>query len=231
MISKPVQALIGVCLFLTASLAWALVIPSGGSLEIPPGGNINLGCTNLDLQGSLSVNSGQLSQATNVGIVAPGVLDGGTGAISVGGNWNNSGTFIPGTSTVTFVDGCTAAPAQLTGDTTFFNLTLISANGRTFTFPTGSHITVTGTLTLQGAPGFPIQLTSSSGQTAFIALGPNAHVVSSNANVPANVQIGTVVTSIPTLSQYGLIILALLLASMAAQRIKSSPLARRNAPM
>lgn len=177
------------------------------------------------------MDSGQIINADSIGIGVLGVLEGGSGSISVGGNWDNSGTFIPGTSTVIFADGCSVTPAQLTGNTTFHNLTLISTNGRTFVFPAGSNITVNGTLTLQGAPGLPIQLVSSSGQAAVIALGPNAQVVRSNANASPNVQIGAIssATAIPTLNEYGLMILALLLASMAARQIDPSPFARRMA--
>ncbi|MFZ1545993.1 MAG: IPTL-CTERM sorting domain-containing protein [Candidatus Nitrotoga sp.] len=200
-------------------------------MTIPTGATFDLGCTNIDAQGSLLMDSGQIINADSIGIGVLGVLEGGSGSISVGGNWDNSGTFIPGTSTVVFADGCSVTPAQLTGNTTFHNLTLISTNGRTFVFPAGSNITVNGTLTLQGAPGLPIQLVSSSGQAAVIALGPNAQVVRSNANASPNVQIGAIssATAIPTLNEYGLMILALLLAAMAARQIDPSPFARRMA--
>lgn len=218
-------------LFFSTPAAWALDIPSGASLSIPAGGSMDLACTDLNVQGSLSVTSGQINQATNVGIGGTGVVDGGTGTISVGGNWDNSGSFVAGTSTVVFQDGCSALPAQLTGNTTFYNLTLISSTGRSIVLPAGSHITVLGTLTIQGAPGVPIQLTSSSGQTAVINLGPGANVVSSNATVPPTVRIGTAVAAapqaIPTLGEYGLAIMSLLLAAMAARQLNTFPFARR----
>jgi hypothetical protein len=219
------RALLGFFLLLPVPYASAaLVVPSGASLSIPSGGGLDLGCTDLDLQGDLSVGPGQISQAASVGIGAAGTLDGGSGSITLGGDWNNAGTFVPGTGTVILADGCGSLPAQLAGNTIFHNLTLISGSGRTFVVPAGSHITVTGTLTLQGTPGMPIQLTSSGPQTAVISLGPDAEVVRSYATVPPTVQIGAVdpTAAIPTLDEYGLAGLALLLAGLAARRIGTS---------
>jgi hypothetical protein len=181
------HALIGLFLLLpTAETVTALTIPPGGSLSI--GGTLDLGCTDLDVQGSVLVGAGRISQAATIDIAASGVLDGGSGTISLGGNWNNAGSFVPGSGTVTLVDDCSAGPAQITGNTVFNNLTLTSANGRTFVIPAGRGITVTGALTLQGLPALPIQLASSSGLPAFITLGAGAQLVSSNATVPPNVQ-------------------------------------------
>jgi len=216
-------------LFLQIPFAGAAIsVPAGGTLTIPPSGALDLGCTDLDVQGALSVGAGQISQAASVGIGAAGTLDGGSGSITLGGDWTNDGTFVPGTSSVILADGCGALPATLGGNTTFHNLTLTSTSGRTFVIPAGSHITVTGTLTLLGAPGLPIQLTSSGPQTAVIDLGPSAQVVRTNAIVPPNVQIGAAdpATAIPTLDAYGLIGLAALLAAVAA-RYSKSPRVRR----
>jgi hypothetical protein len=230
------NALIGLFFLLPiAEPATAQVtIPPGGSLSISAGASLNLGCTDLNVQGNASVGAGQIGQAATIGITSTGVLDGGSGTISVGGNWNNVGTFVPGNSTVIFTDGCSTAPAQLTGNTVFNNLTLTSTNGRTFVIPAGHSITVNGTLTLHGLPGLPIQLVSSSGQTAYVTFGAGAQLVASNATVLPDVLIGavdTAVRAIPTLGGYGLFILTLLLAAIAAKQGYSgqSPLARRAA--
>jgi len=164
-----------------------LTMPPGGSLSIA--GTLNLGCTDLNVQGSVLAGAGRIDQAATIDIASGGVLDGGASTMSLGGNWNNAGTFVPGTGTVALTDACGAAPGQLIGDTVFNNLTLNSANGRTFVVPAGHRITVTGTLTLQGLPGLPIQLASSSGLTAYVTLGAGAQLVSSNATVPPSVQI------------------------------------------
>lgn len=186
-------------------------IPPGGSISVSSGGSMNLGCTALTVQGIFNV-SGQVSSIGDVDIGVGGNINGEQGTLTVSGNWNNSGTFNAGTGNVVFTDGCAVGPLKLSGTAVFNNLTLTSANGRTFVIPAGSNITVLGTLTLQGVSGQPIHLISSSGQTAIINLGPNAQVIRSYVDVNPHVQIGAAPQGIPTLGEYGLILLALLVA-------------------
>lgn len=195
-------------------------VPVGATISVPAGGSMNLGCVALNLLGTFNLNSGQVSNTGNVSVVAGGTLDGGQGTLRVSGNWSNSGTFIAGTGSIIFTDGCAAGPQQITGSSVFNNLTLGSGNGRTFVIPAGANITVNGVLTLQGTSGQPITLVSSSGQLAIINFGPSAQVTSNFANVSSNVQIGAAasVQGIPTLSESGLIILALLMAGTALWR-------------
>jgi hypothetical protein len=205
------------------------VIPPNAAMVLPAG-SLNLACTALDVQGSLVLGSGLIDQSGTVTIAASGVIDGGQGTIVVGGDWNNSGSFIPGTSTVIFSDVCGSGGGQLSGDTTFYNLTFTSTTGKPFVVPAGAHITVTGNLLLQGTPGNPLQLNSSSGQTAYIALGPDAQVTYTDAQVAPNVQIGAasvVPTAIPALDGHALLLLSFLLAATVA--LKSFPRLRKNA--
>lgn len=202
-------------------------IPPNAAMALPAG-VLNLACTNLDLQGSVVLGTSQIDQSGTVTIAASGVLDGGQGTIVVGGDWINSGSFIPGTGTVVFSDVCGSGGGQLSGDTTFNNLTFTSTTGKPFVIPAGSHITVTGTLLLQGTAGDPLQLNSSSGQTAYIALGPNAQVTYDNAQVAPNVQIGALApTAIPALDGHALLLLSFLLA--ATVMVKGFPRLRKTA--
>lgn len=191
------------------------VVPPGATFDVPPGGTWSLGCGALDVQGLFNVNSGQVSNAGSINIGGTGTVNGGSGTISLSDNWSNSGSFVPGTGSVVFTDGCAAGQIQITGTTVFNNLTLSSTTGRTFVLPAGGNITVNGILTLQGAAGQPIQLVSAPGQTAVINLGPQAQVVRNFATVAPAVQIGAALTAqaIPTLSEYGMLILSLLLAA------------------
>ena len=197
-----------------------MVVPIGGTIDIPPGGAFSLGCSALDVQGVFNVSSGQVNDAAGVSIAGTGSVNGGSGTISLSGDWSNNGSFQAGTGSVVFTDGCASGPMQITGTTVFNNLTLSSTNGRTFVLPAGANLTVTGTLVLQGTSGQPIQLVSSSGQTAVINLGPQAQVFRNFATVAGTVQIGmqTVAHSIPTLNVYSLLALALLLATAAFWR-------------
>lgn len=196
-----------------------VTVPIGGTINVGSG-SMNLGCAALNVLGALNINSGQVSNTGDVTIFASGTLNGGQGTLSESGNWSNSGTFIPGTGTVIFTDGCALGPLQITGTTVFNNLTLTSSTGRTFVIPAGANITVNGTLTLQGTSGQPISVVSSSGQLAVINLGPSAQVISNFANVSGNVQIGAPpsVQGIPTLNEFGMVLLALLMAGTTLWR-------------
>jgi hypothetical protein len=198
-------------------------VPAGATFDVPPGGNLGLACVPLNVQGTLNVNSGQISNAGNTSITAGGTLNGGSGTLTVAGDWSNSGSFNAGTGSVVFLDSCLGTPAVLTGNTVFRNLTLSSATGRSIVLPAGANITVTGTLTIQGAPGLPVQLVSSSGAPATINLAPGATVVNNFSLVAGNVFIGAppaaVVASIPTLDQFGLALLALLMLAATRKRL------------
>ncbi len=206
----------------TGPAAWAqFTVPTGASMNAPPGSSINLACVRLDVSGSLDLAASTLNDAGGVLIQSGGGLNGGASTLHVSGNWSNAGTFAAGGGSVIFDDSCATGPITLSGHTVFNNLTLRSSSGRTFVLPQGSNIIVNGTLTLQGAPGNPITLQSSGGGTAVVNLGPGAQVVQSNATVGGTVQIGPVPpappstpASIPTLSQWGLALLSLLAAAL-----------------
>lgn len=206
-----------------------LAVPAGGTVNVSNGSTVSMACTALDVQGNLLVNAGQVVSAGGVAIAPGGSLNGGSGLVSLSGNWSNSGSFTPGSGAVEITDGCAVGPVTISGNTVFNNLTLRSTNGRTFVIPAGSNVTVNGTLTLQGAPGQPIVLQSSSGETAVINLGPSASVVRNNANVNGNVQIGAVPATVPTLQEWGLAVLALLMAVTVPlqRRFKQKPQAEQ----
>ena len=166
-----------------------LTIPANGSFFVPSSATMQMGCADLNAGGSTLLNAGQIQQAGNVSIAASGSLNAGSGSLQVGGNWTNNGTFVAGTSSVSFVSGCSNSNATISGTTTFNNLTLTSTAARTFLIESGHYTTVNGTLNISGSPG-PVTLAPSTGSTAYIALGPNAVYTSSNANVPSSVQIG-----------------------------------------
>ena len=79
-------------------------------------------------------------------------------AVSVSGNWTNGGTVVANESTVTFTD-----TATISGDTTFYNLTL-DAGGKTLIISDAQ--TVSGALSLSGQAG---SLLSLSGSGHFVA--------------------------------------------------------------
>jgi hypothetical protein len=89
---------------------------------------------------------GALTVEGNLAINSAATLNAGSYAHTIGGNWTNSGTFVPATSTVTF-NG--AAKQTLTGVSSFYGLavnnSLASASGG---LSLANNVTVTNLLTL-----------------------------------------------------------------------------------
>jgi len=88
---------------------------------------------------------GNTTISRNLTINPSATFASGNSNFSLGGNWTNSGTFTPGTGTVTFA--AASGVQTLTGNTTFFNLTLNNA-GATTNFATtattvGNDLTAT----------------------------------------------------------------------------------------
>ncbi|MFC1805306.1 beta strand repeat-containing protein, partial [Candidatus Omnitrophota bacterium] len=99
------------------------------SLTIDTGATYTVSTGNLDVGGNLDID---------------GTLNG-ANTILVAGNWDNGGTFEPGSSSVT-LDG---TDQSILGSSTFNDLTK-TGSGQTLTFEAGSTQTITGTTTLQG---------------------------------------------------------------------------------
>ncbi len=171
---------------LTCAAIAQVTVPAGGSLAIPAGGALNLGCLDLNVQGNVAIVGAGTIGASTLSIAASGVVQGGAGTISLGGHWMNLGSFVAGSSTVILTHGCGIDPVQLTGNTVFNHLTLMSTNGGTYVIPAGRGTYVNGALTLQGI-GSPIQIVSSSAETAFITRG--GALLSSNATLSSGVRL------------------------------------------
>ncbi len=124
---------------------------TGGTLQIgdgsTAGGQImginstvpvgNLLINSVNATGLLQTNS--LTVNGNVTITA-GTLNANNLNITLGGNWSRTGTFTPGTGTVTF-NGTSAQ--GITGATTFYNLVINNATGVT----ANSNVTINGNFT------------------------------------------------------------------------------------
>jgi uncharacterized repeat protein (TIGR01451 family) len=96
------------------------------------------------LQGNTTVSG-------NLTTVAGATLGGSTFNLSLGGNWTNGGGFTPGTGTVTFAGS--SGTQQLTGNTSFFNLTLNNTGATTHfgtTTTTIQNDLVAGAGTMEG---------------------------------------------------------------------------------
>jgi hypothetical protein len=136
-------------------------------------GSLDLGCADLDVGGTLSAGTTGFSQARDVSVGMAGVLNGNSGVLEVAGDWDNSGTFNAGTSTVRMVDGCGLASAVVAGNTTFANLEMTTSGGFLYQIESDSTQTVTGSLSLIGALGNLLTIRSTAGgnQARFDAQG------------------------------------------------------------
>lgn len=217
---------------LAGEAAVGITVPAGGSMTTN-GGAVNTACLDVNLQGQFLLGTGQINDGGTMGIGATGVMNAGSGLIEVGGDWNNAGTFVPGTSTVLFQDGCSTAPATFSGATTFYNLTLTSSIGRQFIFPATGPTIVTGTLTIQGVPGQPVRLISNAASGSVIELAPGAQLIVINAQGYRVDENGNVIVGgaapIPALNGQSLALLALLLAGIG-YFLRRSPLSRGSDP-
>ncbi len=90
--------------------------------------------------------------------LSTGILTAPSGSFTVSGDWiRSSGTFTVGTGTVTL----NGTNQDISGSTTFYNLTKTVSSADTLTFEAGSTQTISGILTLSGAASNLLSLRSS----------------------------------------------------------------------
>ncbi len=114
---------------------------SGGTIYIQSGTflSIEAGAA-LTVNGTLT-NNGTLNLSDGITASAATTIEG-DGSYYVGGNWVNNGTFLPGTSTVTF-NGAGVQTISGTSLTTFNDLIITGASAGT-TIAAGARVTVSG---------------------------------------------------------------------------------------
>ncbi len=153
-----------------ASLA-QVVVPASASFQLN-GASLDLGGSSLISAGNFAIGAGQVFDAATISILPGGTVDGGSGAITLFGDWSNLGVFSAASGTVNFVDGPVAL-SNIVGSSTFQNANFSSAAGKTYSFASGSTQSVGGLLTILGTSSQGIQFKSSTaGQFASINLQP-----------------------------------------------------------
>lgn len=142
------------------ALASGISIPQGASMDSGPGTSVGLGCGDLRVAGSYTLqgnaglsNMGQLA-------LAGGTFTAGEGVVALSGTLDaSSGTFNAGQSTVAMAPADAAcAPSagspsgQIMGAPTFYNWQVSSAaGGYAVSLPVAQPVTVTNGLALQNA--------------------------------------------------------------------------------
>jgi hypothetical protein len=102
------------------------------SMEIPAGAEANINSATVTGLDSVT-NNGTITMTT--------------GSITVSGDWNNNGTFNPGSSKVVFNDSLQTS--HINGNTTFYDFECITPN-KQFQFEAGSTQIIGGSLFLDG---------------------------------------------------------------------------------
>jgi hypothetical protein len=150
------------------AMAGTFTVGSGASLDLGTG-SLALGCADLDVMGTFSAGTVGFTEGRDVTITPSGVVNGDSGLLQLSGDWDNTGSFVAGTSTVRVVDGCSLLSGVVNGSTTFNNLELTTALGRQVSFTAGSTQTVTGAFTALGAANNLLKIRSTlDGSAAFM---------------------------------------------------------------
>ena len=178
----------------TSTNAGSLTVGSGVSVDLGTAA-LDLGCADLTVGGTLSAGTAGLNQVRDLTINPSGVLNGNSATLEVTGDWDNTGTFNAGTSTVEMVDGCSLASAVIAGNTTFANLEMTTTSGFVYSFTSGSTQTVTSALTLLGALGNLLTIRSTvGGSEAFLDVasssGDFVDVQDNNASAGNTIRLG-----------------------------------------
>lgn len=152
---------LGGALALASSLASAqgITVQPGASLSLG-NGQVTLGCGDLTVSGQVSIGAGSATGIRDVDI-SGGNLAGGSGTVSLSGNWANSGTFAAGSGVVRIVDGCATNTSSLAGDNDFNDFSVTSSSGKLLTVAANSSHFFASSLTLQGVIGNLLQIRSS----------------------------------------------------------------------
>ena len=150
-----------------AAPAFAGTVTVGANSTFDLGtGTLTLGCADLAVTGTLTAGTVGFSAARDVAINPGGVMNGNSALLSLSGNWDNSGTFNAGTSTVQMVDGCALFSGVVSGNTTFANLSMNTSTAKQVSITAGSTQSVTGLLTLLGTMGNRLVIRSTLAATA-----------------------------------------------------------------
>src|SRR5215831_1603297 len=125
-LSLGASGALAVLAFSMPALAGNLTVGSGASLDLSTG-SLALGCADLDVLGTMSAGTVGFTQGRDVTITPSGVMSGNSATLQLSGDWDNTGSFVPGTSSVQITDGCGLLSGVVNGSTTFHDFALSSA--------------------------------------------------------------------------------------------------------
>lgn len=125
----------------------------------------DLDCDDLVINGTLDITGATFTRVGNVVIGAEGVVNANDANIQFSRGWADTGSFNGAGSTVAISNSCANTSTNISGNTTFYNLTA-TVPGHTLNMAAGSEQQVAGLLTLNG-----VQLLGQTG-TSYMTLLP-----------------------------------------------------------
>jgi hypothetical protein len=160
----------------TAPPALAAFTVGGGSAVDFGDAKVDFGCQDFVVEGQASSTAATLSGIANLTLTAPaGSFAPGAASVTLGGDFTNAGSFTAGTSQINVTDACGGGSSRISGASSFYALSVTSGSGKTLVLPAGATQTVTHALTLQGAVGKLLRVTSSTpGTKALLTLAAGA---------------------------------------------------------
>lgn len=164
------------------------IVVGPGAIISLGAGDIDMNCTDYITTGDDDIGSGSITEVLHFIIQATGTVTGGSGQVQLSGDWENNGTFTPGTSQVHIQDGCAMTTSNMVGDTDFNSFTATSSTGKELRVEAGSTQTFSQDLTLMGVDNsnrMPIT-SSSAGSQAFFSLDNAGTQVIDAVNVMDN---------------------------------------------
>ncbi|QIL80459.1 hypothetical protein G7047_11515 [Diaphorobacter sp. HDW4A] len=126
---------------------------------------VHLGCSDLQVNGTASGGTAQIHAVDNATIAAGGTFNAGGAQIDTAGNFESTGTFNPGASTVSMIDGCGRTQSHVSGATSFHNLSVTTSTGKQLMLDAAKTVTVAGQLQLRGASGNLLKIRSTTAGT------------------------------------------------------------------
>lgn len=172
--------------------AWAGTFTVGANSSVDLGtGSLALGCADLDVLGSFTGGTVGFTQGRDVTITPSGVMNGNSATLELSGDWDNTGSFLAGTSTVRIVDGCGLLSGVINGNSSFNNLTLSTTTGKQVSFTANTTQTILGLFDVSGALSNLLKIRSTiNGTKAFVNVqgssATNFVDVQDNSAVPGN---------------------------------------------
>jgi hypothetical protein len=100
-------------------------------ITLPAGSTVKLNGGDLLIGGTMSNSAGTATGIDDLGVGVTGSLAGGSGTISLSGDWSNSVIFTAGKGKVQVVDGCGITQSNLNIDNDFYDFSVTSAVGLT----------------------------------------------------------------------------------------------------